>query len=415
MNRFFVFVFSMLLLVFDDNALAIIGYPHFDIKANAIFKIHPVSYLCIVVFVFLMLLGKMTVQSIRKNCKAEIWLINVCLLMLVYLQLTGKLNNVSFIIDALLTPALLSILLAHTPEANIARFKWIIYTTFTLNFAMALYEKVRKVHILSDYYKFADEFRSSALYGHPLNNAFIMSIVGILLYFHFDKLIYKISVLIFAMIAIFCFGARGAFIGVMGGAIIGLCFDVISKKSKQSLNTLIGIIITGVITFTVLLNTNLGDRLLQRSSLSNDDSAQERVRALDILHIMKPSELLIGVSDNESDLLIKHVGAERIENFFVVYVVRFGIVIAILTTVVLIIFVIKQIRIFDRSVVIPVLFTFLFVASINNSLSTKNRPISVLVLCCFALRKRKYKGYVINEELAAMLTPPPVTSDTTQN
>lgn len=390
MKSYLLFIFVILILFLDDNILALLGYPHYDVKADPIFKVHPVSYLSILVVVFFFLVRKLKLTDIIKSCRRESELIALCLFLFLYLIVTGRLSSISFIIDALLTPALISILFYHTSEKIMIRQKWLLYAAFVLNTLLAIYEKISSKTILSSFYISRSGFRATALYGHPLNNALIMSILGIILYFSFAKLTNKIVVLILTMLSLFCFGARGGIIGIFCGVVLGILFDFFSKRIKQSLRTVFAAIVVFAASLFVLLNTSLGDRVLSKLSLSNDDSALERVKSLNLLNIMDANQLQWGMSDSDTELLMRRGGVHIIENYFVVWITKFGLYISILLLLILIFFIIKQLRRFDKVNMFPILVTVLFVASINNSLASKTRAISILVLCCYMLKKEKH-------------------------
>ena len=97
-----------------------------------------------------------------------------------------------------------------------------------------------------------------------------------------------------------------------------------------------------------------------------------------------------GMSDTETEVLKANGGVTTMENFFVVWITKYGFYISVVLVIMLILFLREQIKKFSRTAVLPVLFTVLFVASTNNSLATKTRAISVLVLCCFALKNTNH-------------------------
>ncbi len=396
MNKFWTFIILILVLFFDDNLLNLIGYAHTDEKAVSIFKIHPVAYLSIFILFFFFLKGKLKIKQLKVNCNAELMLIGLCLTLFIYLFLLNRLSSVSFIIDALLTPPVISILFLYTPQRIIEKFRPLLIFTFISNFVLSLIEKVTHRLILRQLPDDSSDFRASGFYGHPLNNALIMSIMGIILYFYFDKPIHKMTVLLMTIVTLLCCGARGGTLGIVGGVVISVIIGVFSKRQKGGFGNLIAVIAALGVGFVILLNTSLGDRLIQKANMSTDDSALERVRTLGLVEKMDDDQLQWGLSEAATGVLMKKGGVTTMENYFVVWITRFGIYVSAVLLLVMVIYASKQIKYFNKSSLIPVLFTLLFVASINNSLSTKTHAFTFLTIFCIFLKKTD-KVYMITE------------------
>ncbi|TWR27596.1 hypothetical protein FPZ43_14095 [Mucilaginibacter pallidiroseus] len=397
MNKILLLIFAILILFIDDNILNIVGYHHNDPHANIIFKIHPLAYISVVSLFCYIISFKIKVTSIVQNCKVELSAIIFSILLLMYLIVFNRLAGISFLIDAIVTPALVSILLFHTPQTYLIRNSKIIYAAFFINFGLALVEKLLHRAILSQEFLYFEEFRSTALYGHPLNNALIMSAIGILLYIYNDKLYIKLLLLLCTVVAVLCFGARGASIGIIGGVGLSFIIDSFSKKFSYTMKSVLGLFLIFCVGYAIVINTSLGDRILKRSSFKDDKSAQERVKTLSMLDKMTDSQLQWGMTEVETTALMNKTGTRTMENYFVVWVTKFGVYFSIILFIVLLIFMAKQIRHFNKAALLPALFTILFVASINNSLATNTRLLCVLSLCCYSLIKRK-EVYVLRAD-----------------
>jgi hypothetical protein len=388
MSRSLTLIFFILILFLDDNILTLIGYPHKDITAAQIFKVHPLAYLSVAVLLFFLLIGKIKVKKLWAECRTELLIILICLILLAYIFIMDRFNSMASIVDALISPAIVSILFHYTPSATIQRFEKLIYIAFFINFALALVEKLSHKPILStEYLKIFSEFRSTALYGHPLNNAIIMSTIGLFLFLSTENFIYKLSILFCTIISILCFGARGAIIGIVGSVGISFIIDIFTKSIKYNVKNITVLILIAIASSLVLINTKLGDRVLQRASFTNDDSAYERVKTLHLLDLMTDDQFQWGTGDNQVAILMHQAKISIMENFIVVWITRFGIYLSLILLFILVIFLIKQIRYFNKLALLPVLFTFLFIASINNSLASKTHALSILTLCCYSLRK----------------------------
>jgi hypothetical protein len=394
-NKFQVFIIAIFILFLDDNLLMIIGYPHKDVDASTIFKVHPLFYFTILTFAFFIVTGKIKIGDLVRNCRAELYLCTFCVIMLAYLFIMDRLYSVSFILDAFLSPAILAILLRNTPIWVLKKYSWSIYLAFFLNFGLALFEYVTHSPILStDYLAEFSDFRSTALYGHPLNNALIMSTLGIFLFCTTEKLVLKLIILLVAIASLLCFGARGAIIGIVGGVLISIIQSLARYDIKENLKYIAGITAVFLAGLLLLLNTSLGQRIVNQGSMTTDNSVLERVRTLNLLSIMDTDQFQWGMNDNAIEVLMHKGGVDIIENGFVVWITRFGIFLSILLFLVLLKFISKQIIFFEKSSLLPILFTFLLVAYTNNALSSRTRAIGVLVLCCFMLSKQRVLYFI---------------------
>ena len=402
-HRHIIILLSLALFI-DDNVLGILGYNHGEatstVSTNPLFRIHPLGYACLLFFVAFLLLKRLTIRRIARYCRNELLILGTCVVILAYLFIVGRFNAVSFIVDGLMTPAIVSILCYFTKSSRLRKYTFIVYAAFGANLLLALFEKTSGTAVLNDFYVSSQEFRSSALYGHPLNNALIMSILGTLLYFRQSHWAGKVLILLGTITALLCFGARGAIIGVLACVVLSIIKDSSIRRPRKFILNIASLAFVCGVSVLILANTSLGDRILHRKTFVDDDSAAERIRSIALLSSMNSSQLQWGMSDIDTDKLMNKGKVQIIENYLVVWIAKFGIYFALAILLLLLKFTVKLVRIYDPASLIPILFAFWFIASINNSLASKTRAVSILAMGCYVLSKKGRTGNKFKQQLA---------------
>lgn len=368
-----------------ENVITTLGYPHSVFTTTAFFRLHPLTYVAAFLLAYYLFMGRITADSLVTNMRSELWFLLINVLLICFLKITGNLNAISFLFDTIILPVVLSILLKSTDKGLLFRFKNWIYFFFFLNAALSVIEKVSHTQLVTKtVFVDSEYFRSTALYGHPLNNGLIMSVLTVTLFLGTEKNRLKILVLFAGILSIFCFGARGALIGVLIGVTLNqLIYAVKASKlkythKKRKLPPFAFLATLAIIVGFIIQFTPLGDRI---SALAHvDDSAEVRVASYDVLHGLEVKDVLWGLGTDKIDYLQYTAGVEIIENFYIVWLLKFGLLMAALLLVGLINFLYKLMRNAPAEVKYPVLASFFFVASTNNSLSTSTLVISMFVL-----------------------------------
>lgn len=389
MKPFLFFLVLLLTFFCGDNVLEILGYHHRDFTSSPIFRLHPLSYLAFATVLLYVINGKIGIAELRGIMRIEAFFLMGCTFILCYLQITGNLNAIAFFIDALILPVLLSMLLKVTPVQVLYKFRNWVYVFFFANAGIAVIEKLRGTYLIARQPDWlSDYFRSSAIFGHPLNNALIMAVLTITLFLAAKHTWLKLGVLVAGMISIFCFGARGALLGVFIGVILHMLLNALGLGSKiekkSAANGLSYLLALAGIIFIVVNFTNFGDRITALSHV--DGSAEARVDSFHIISQINFGDLIWkGTSTQEIERIQSAAGVEIIENFYLIWLLRFGCVVTGLLIIGLAGFLSDVTKTSAADIKFPVLLTFIFVASTNNSLSTSTLVISNLVLAYYIL------------------------------
>lgn len=389
---FSLFVFSPLL-----NKLGYIGGE----SGPFYFKILPSTYIIFLSFVFVLFSKAEMFWSIFYRKKYGFALLFLCLVMLVFIVFQNRTHSISFMADTLMASALLAIILPkYDCKLNKAILQ-IVLVFFTVNCLFAIVERLLThnffpplyLNVLTDYYEQA--FRSTALLGHPLNNA--LNLIVIMGFIYLSRMKYRHLFLLLGMVALLCFGSRGAIYGFLSFTALHYIFynymynkytfKVIRPNSKfyGYLYFLLG----GLLVVGLLFYTSFGDRLLS-VSLYDEGSAGARIRILDILNYIDLQEILWGISPHKISLFMTRVNLGIIENFWLQWILRFGLVFTALLSVSIISLLYNRLYYLYIHERIYLILLFFVVASTNNSLATSTGAITTFLLCTAGFNPFRY-------------------------
>lgn len=388
MKRVTLFVISFIIFILGDNILELVGWHHRDFTSSPIFRVYPLFYILIVLLGYYFIAGKITFVDLLFRMRNELTFLSILFAIILYGQITKNSNPISWFLDSLVIPCIILIFLRMTDKKTLTDFKKWIYIFFFFSAIISLIEKVMgKLLFLKDSPWYFDYFRSTALYGHPLNNALIMSVLTIILFLATKNSYLKMAVLAAGMISIFCFGARGALLGVFGGIFLNIILNAFGFTKDPNRNIKSGLMYLAsfaLILILVISFTNLGDRITGLAHV--DESAEARVGTLNILGQVSLDDLMwTGVSLDKVDKLQYLSGVEIIENFYIVWLLNFGLVITTILIISLIRFLYNMMKNVGADVKLPILFTLIVVSSTNNSLSTSTHVITILVMAYYIL------------------------------
>lgn len=367
------------------GVLSFLGYEMGSDAPTNFTKIHPVAYL---------LIGSSLVNISRiKNKAAIFWgygnnkyefrILALIVAIFAYLYVTSNLSSVSFIVDTLLCPVLVALNFSYYPEPlKWNTRKWCVQLIL-LNSYIAIGERLFAVNLFPITAHFGDIFRSTALLGHPLNNALITLVVFIYVAAVAIPVRRKIYIMTVLFTALICFGARGAlYVSVLALLLLFIVPVFVSRSAyfKKINKANITLLIAGMLGMLVYvtLNTTLGERLVDASFY--DSSAEVRTQALDVIDIHEIGNYLGAKSQDDIDTMSYYAEVEIIENFFIIWILKFGLLITGLLLLLLY-------QLFYARIPVPgsmrkhIMVLLLFVAAAtNNSLATNTQTLSIFVI-----------------------------------
>ena len=224
-------------------------------------------------------------------------------------------------------------------------FKNIVLFLFGLEIVLSLYEYSMGQNFFSDIeLDFTGRFRSTGIWGHPLNNAIIVS-----------------SFIVLAtmadMLTLFCFNARASILSTI--ICVGIYFLLENKGNfilhfkKHKFYYFMFVLFFGIV-FYYLSNSDLGGKLfLSESRNFEDGSAQARLEALAFFQSLSIKDILFGLEDYK--LAASLFGLMYIENSLLILIFQYGIILAIFIMTVIVEMIYKitnKLRIRERIILI---------------------------------------------------------------
>ena len=238
-------------------------------------------------------------------------------------------------------------------------------------------------------------FRSTALWAHPLANALVVSFLMSYFLVSNIKLKYKLFLWSVGYIAILCFNTRGSIIVNALVLFVYLCFSFFPSKRvavSKKIKFLMSVAVLSVLIVFLIFQTGIGGRLIA-GSLS-DSSVQTRFDIWYVFHVMSDNVFYYGTDNKGVFALMSKSGLYALENFWIMFVMRYGIVFLILYVMGYILL-FKQLfskyELFDKLIVIA---TFIIIASTNDSLATEFLSLLVFMICSFIFNPNNLNKYI---------------------
>ena len=375
------------------GVLSFLGYEMGADAPTNFTKIHPVSYLLLASTVLNLFRVKDMEAVLRgyRNNKLEFRVLTLIIAIFIYLYFTNNLSSVSFIVDTLLCPVLVALNFNYYPERLKRNARKLCVQLILLNSYIAIGERIFSINLFPIDSYFGDIFRSTALLGHPLNNALITLVVFLYVASVAIPVWRKIYIMTVLFTALICFGARGSlYAGILGLLLLFIIPVFVSRKlyfrriNKMNMIFLIGAML-GLLSY-LTLNTTLGERLVEASFY--DSSAEVRTQAFDVINFDNLGDYLVAKSQNEIDTMSYYAEVEIIENFFIIWILKFGLIITFLLL--LFLYQLFYARIpFNSSMKKHLIVGLLFLAAAtNNSLATNTQTLSIFVILFSVSRKK---------------------------
>ena len=323
------------------------------------------GFLLITILFFYKILSNKTIDIYNRYTNNLLFL---CLL-IVIIKFIIKQNPVP-ILEILFFPIISYSVLASSNFKTKQIIKIIIISFFCLNGALSILEFVYKIHFFSfeellQNNELGEGFRSTALLGHPLNNALCMSIImGFILCSNLNNLI-KFFLVILGIVSILAFNARGAFliwIMILFVLFISIIFNRKIKKNAKILGICAFLILITIVIYS-LVNLHLGDRLINDKII--DGSAETRINISNSFDGLKDMDFLFGNDRLLLDLLTKQKNG-GFENSMVVLIYSYGVPSSIFIIYFFskwIFLIIKELNFLKKAILIS---SFVVVGNLNN-------------------------------------------------
>lgn len=382
----------LLFVVVSPLALVELGLAYDETGGSALEKIHPGTLVA-----SLLLLAALTTQgnplawigdAVARTPAIALYAMGIAVLM-AHTILVVKLPFTP-LIDTFIAPLVVFLLYRDMPERRGRRLALLLHVLMIANALVGLFEFAtgwRITPLVAAGVVIEDDWRSTALLGHPLANASLTGAYLLMLALGCGRdLPRPLRVLAFltGAAAMVVFGGRAATVllvislgllaALRGTAILaGARFD-----TRQILAVLVLLPIAAVAT-TVLAEAGFFDQFLERF-VDDKGSADARSQMFELFRHVSWHDLVLGPDARHMETLRAHYGLDfGIESFWIAYVLTNGLVVSLVFFAALAAFCREIVRATEPGGWWVLAFFFL-VASTSVSLSAKSPLLAVLTL-----------------------------------
>lgn len=375
-------------LIITNNVLSMMGCAAL-MGTNPIFKLGLGQVLLLVAF-----FAYFKFLKIDNGEKCMFTVIGIMLF--VNMVIKGEYQITNYV-SAIIFPVCLSCLLGtyRDDERVRSKIQKMILFFFYIECGMAVIERILKVHFLGeigdDAISFMEsyEFRSQALWGHPLSNSSLMTYLLVFILQNDEFFVKKKNILWgIGMLALLCFNSR---LSIVCSAVLYVLInyrELFHSKHKKSILFFMCLLVAGF--FYALFYTPLGGRLLNMGLYGDDSSSLARTQIFDIFHGLDLKKFMfIGVPYAQIEVIQRMAGLGYliIENPWIIFIFRYGII----QTIAMIVFFVPLFRkwLLPYGVKNALIVSAFFVAIISssNSLAIGSTSIAQLFLFAYAFKK----------------------------
>ncbi|ESY89917.1 VpsF family polysaccharide biosynthesis protein [Mesorhizobium australicum] len=315
-----------LLFSISGGMLWLVGYNYDGLTGNPATKIHPSTYLLVLMFAWRACtfgnpVGYMLTIADRRPASALLAVMSIMLLVVVIIR---QRPGMAGMIDTFVAAALLVMMLAEADEKTFARMQTVVHAVMTVNALLALFEFATKTLVFPyrlDGEVFMNDLRSTALQGHPLSNATITSIYVLALLSGSKSLSMPLRLGLIGLqcAALVVFGGRSAMVTTIALGGIYLLFSGVAylRRGRISLpGAALAVMLASLLPVVVVMLFSYGffDALLERF-VSDSGSANARVEMFELFKHFEPRDLIVGPDIDLIESLRRINGLEQgIEN-----------------------------------------------------------------------------------------------------
>lgn len=368
-------------MLISYNILLGIGYFSPDVNSSFFRGLTPAVY----IIIGLCILNKCDIFNTKENN----YFLFVIFFLIFFNLLSGRNVDVKMMMAGFVSPILIyQFFQNYNSDFYILQARKFLILFYTIECGLAVFERLIGENILVDIGEMYGEFRSYSLIGHPLQNALCVSIM--MSFILFSNLKYKLELFFLGMVAILCFNTRST-MAFWGLASIIYWFYLVLTNNKQYKKFTWYMLIVGIVLAYLMIRYDFGNRLLEMG-LYDESSASVRIRIFDIFNYYSLNDFVLGMPSYQIERILFRSGIDEliIENYWLMFILRFGILFTILLFVCMLLFLMKLTvnrPPFEKWFII---LTFLLISSTNNSMSIPNNGIlSCFVLCYFSFQQGK--------------------------
>ena len=407
-----------MLFLLPLGAMDVIGYDYNSVSGSPVSKIHPATYLSLMVAVVFLLenygaTGLWT-RLLSQNI-LSLYFLSALLYAFLFVTLSHR-NGLGTVFDSFALALILHLIFPDLSERFKANLETFLHWFFVVNAAMAILELVLDYRVFPASWEGEPmvDSRATALLGHPLSNAALTGTYVVCLLAGAGRKLsgsWKFCSILLQLLALIAFGGRTAIVTCFGCVTVYLLWQVwnFACGKRASMSTLIlAALLAPCVVVGVLGLGYFGffDAVIAR--LQDDSgSAQTRLWMLDLVGTFSFSELLIGI---DPDLLASRRYSEGllwgVENPLVHMLLTMGIICCTFIWTGLLAFLVELVQGLRRGAIFPVAYFWLETLSYQ-SWGSRFVGVSICVLMVSTLfRFGAAEAAVVVSEPAPRSTSP---------
>ena len=388
---------AVLLLTISPLALLALGYNYDDTGGNAFEKVHPGTLLA---FALLGACGLMQRNPLTSLLNALLaWPGTAMFVLMIGLLILHciRVLEVPFtgFIDTFLAPVAVFFLFKDMRDTRAGRFVWLFHVLILSNAVVGLAEfatGTRLTPLVASGLVIEDDWRSTALLGHPLANAILTGAYILAMALGAARQLPRpVAALAFILSAagMVVFGGRAStllLIGILACLGVWRGFAILQGAHFQKRAILAALITLPVLALClgVLEEAGFFDLFIERF-FDDNGSADTRVEMFELFRHMPFDELLLAPDPGQLATYKRLYGLDfGIESFWISFVLSYGLIPGLVFFVTLFLFCRDVVRAAAPGA-IWVLAFFFIVASTSVSLSAKTPVFAVLILLIMVL------------------------------
>lgn len=315
----------------------------YDTAGGALWqKIHPATYAALAAVVCLALARfdvVSFVDDVARWHKGTLLFLSLWTLLFIHVVLFVH-SSIAPIVDTFLLPVMFLILLTRISEGQSASLAIFVHAAMTANALIALFEFVngaRLTPLVAENITLVSDWRSSALLGHPLQNALVTATYTLILFQGGGRdlpRLLRLGVIVLQLAALVVFGGRVAtlLLAVFGGAALSLqLWRAVQLRRLTSSDAAIFMAVStaAIVGLVLLIGGGFFDLFIKRF-IQDEGSANARLAMFDLVNQIPLSAFLFGSDPEHIATLQRLEGIEfGIESFWVAFVAFYGIVISV--------------------------------------------------------------------------------------
>jgi hypothetical protein len=328
------FMAMVLLSIFGLGAL---GWDYASSAGSPLTRFHPSTYIFVLAFLLVLIRDGNPLESfydiLRRDMRLALYVVAWLLLMFQILFVQGLVIGMG--IDTYLVPLLLLVVFDRLDPATRRLLIHLAHAGFIANAALGLAEflggfRLTRIELLGTIEE--TEWRSSALFGHPLSNALMMGCYGIMLLVGGGRELPKmLKILAFVLVhfSMIAFGGRTSLVLLLlaDALALGVWFMRFLAGGRVRLLylALFGLALPLLpLVAMALLESGFFDKLLERF-VSDAGSARTRIIMFEMFSRFSWTEILLGPPLDKVNYLTNVYGIEYgIESTWVAFVYYLG-------------------------------------------------------------------------------------------